>query len=64
MKVVTIHIVGEGIEKLMGDSYHSDYLRDEHYLSPARKISAQALVMGKLLKKIASCDTLNKILVL
>ena len=59
---MTIHIVGEVIEKLMADSYHSDYLRDEHYLSPARKISAQALVMGKLLKKKnASCDTLNKI---
>lgn len=59
---MTIHIVGEVIEKLMADSYHSDYLRDEHYLSPARKISAQALVMGKLLKKKnVSCDTLNKI---
>ncbi|XP_074622988.1 transient receptor potential cation channel subfamily M member-like 2 isoform X1 [Acropora palmata] len=46
VKVVTIHIVGEVIEKLMADSYHSDYLRDEHYLSPARKISAQALVMA------------------
>lgn len=65
VREVTMQIVGEVIEKLMGDSYHSDYIRDQHYLSPVRKISAEALVMGKLLKERRqqpTCDTLNRIL--
>ena len=32
MKDLNLSIVGEVIENLMGDSYHSLYLRDPHYL--------------------------------
>ena len=46
MPNLNLSIVGEVIEKLMGDSYHSLYLRDPHYImtpsdfpNKSRKIS-------------------------
>ena len=50
VRELTLNIVGEVIEKLMGDSYHSVYLRDARYLATHRKISAEVLVRGKSLK--------------
>ena len=54
MTNLNLTIVGEVIEKLMGDSYHSLYLRDPHYLllpsdltNKSRKIS-HPLILGKL----------------
>ena len=51
---LNLTIVGEVIEKLMGDSYHSLYLTDPHYrltpsdvTSKSRKIS-YPLTLGKL----------------
>lgn len=44
VRELTLNIVGEVIEKLMGDSYHSVYLRDARYLATHRKISAEVLV--------------------
>ena len=47
-------IVGEVIEKLMGDSYHSVYLRDPRYLQTVAekscKTSLDVLFVGKSLK--------------
>ena len=57
MTNLDLTIVGEVIEKLMGDSYHSLYLRDPHYLllpsdltNKSRKIS-HPLILGKLFCK-------------
>ena len=54
MTNLNLNIVGEVIEKLMGDSYYSLYLRDPHYLllpsdfmNKSQKIS-DALILGKL----------------
>ena len=55
VKEVNMSIVGEVIEKLMGDSYHSLYLRDPRYLvsvsEKSRKNSHDAFVLGKSLSK-------------
>ena len=52
VKEVNMNIVGEVIEKLMGDSYHSLYLRDPRYITSvfdkSRKNSQDAFVVGKL----------------
>lgn len=57
MTNLNLTIVGEVIEKLMGDSYHSLYLRDPHYLmlpsdltNKGRKTS-HPLLLGKLFCK-------------
>jgi len=51
VKEVNMSIVGEVIEKLMGDSYHSLYLRDPRYLASvpekSRKSSQDVLVLGR-----------------
>lgn len=50
MKEVNMSIVGEVIENLMGDSYHSLYLRDPRYLvytEKSRKTSLDTFVFGK-----------------
>ena len=51
VKEVNMSIVGEVIEKLMGDSYHSLYLRDPRYLASvpekSRKNSQDILVLGR-----------------
>ena len=54
MRNLNLNIVGEVIEKLMGDSYYSLYLREPHYyllpsdfMNKSRKIS-DALILGKL----------------
>ena len=57
MTNLNLTIVGEVIENLMGDSYHSLYLRDPHYLltpsdfmNKSRKIS-HPMMFGKLFLK-------------
>jgi len=53
---LTLNIVGEVIENLMGDSYHSIYLRDPRYITPpevtnkSRKIS-YPMILGTLFLK-------------
>ena len=57
MPNLNLSIVGEVIEKLMGDSYHSLYLRDPHYImtpsdfpNKSRKIS-HPVIFGQLFLK-------------
>ena len=54
VKDLSMSIVGEVIEKLMGDSYHSIYLRDPRYFQTvaekSRKASLDVLFVGKSLK--------------
>ena len=54
VKELSMSTIGEVIEKLMGDSYHSIYLRDPRYLQTiaekSRKTSTDALFVGKSLK--------------
>lgn len=55
MKEVNMSIVGEVIENLMGDSYHSLYLRDPRYLvytDKSRKTSLDTFVFGKSIPSV------------
>lgn len=60
MKELNMTIVGEVIEKLMGDSYHSIYLRDPRYLAVLDKTRKTSVDMVVLVNPMQNIDPLTR----